>query len=120
VSDPQVPEREPDSGYIEVELPEAPDAAPEPDDGPGESPAEPPAASGDIDVWVWGRWRYTGPPGRVYTIVPVTPQPGDVVETWGPLDGCWEPTDAEPTRMPDNWRPDLTDEEHARLRGDTN
>jgi hypothetical protein len=59
----------------------------------------------------WGNWRYTGPTGRVYTAVPVTPEPGDVVTYCGPPaeDGCWEPTDATATRRPDNWRPDLPD-----------
>jgi hypothetical protein len=74
----------------------------------------------DAETPVWGNWRYTGPPGRVYPTVPVTPEPGDVLAHLGPPsgDGCWESTDAKPNRMPDNWRPDLSEDEHARLRGD--
>lgn len=71
---------------------------------------------------VWGNWRYLGHrTDIVYTAVPVTPAPGDVVGWWGPPghDGCWEQTDAEPTRMPDNHRPDITEEQAAKLRGDT-
>lgn len=99
-----------------------------PDDVPGEvvdGPIEPVVDAAPAEEHAepgpqWGRWRYSGPAGRCYTSTPVTPEPGDVVECWGPpaADGFWEATDAEPTRMPDNWRPDPTDEEHAKLRGD--
>jgi len=85
--------------------------------------AEPPPAEEQPEpAPEWGNWRYTGTGHpRTYTNVPVTPETGDVVGWWGPpgTDGCWEPTDADPTRMPDNWRPDLSDAEHAKLRGDT-
>ena len=94
-------------------LPPADDAVPiEP--APPAEPVEP--------APVWGNWRYLGHrTDIVYTAVPVTPQPGDVVGWWGPPghDGLWEPTDAEPTRMPDNHRPDITEEQAAKLRGDT-
>jgi hypothetical protein len=68
-----------------------------------------PAAQTASDGPRWGNWRYTGPPGRMYTAVPVTPEPGDIVTHCGApaADGCWEPSDAEATRRPDNWRPDL-------------
>lgn len=102
MTDPTAPE--PDPGPTDAALPEP---SPEPAAQPAESPVETPAEVAGVDVWVWGRWRYSGPPGRIYTIVPVTPEPGDVVETWGPIDACWTPTDDAPTRRPDNWRPDL-------------
>lgn len=57
------------------------------------------------------RWVYTGPPGRIYTHVPVTVDPGDVI-AWPELpagDGAWESTDAEVTRLPDNHRPEPDD-----------
>lgn len=53
------------------------------------------------------RWRYRGPRGRIYTHIPVTPQPGDVI-AWPEIpagDGAWEPTGDDVTRMPDNWAP---------------
>jgi hypothetical protein len=54
----------------------------------------------------WPVWEYTGPAGRIYTNVPVTPEPGDRV-TW-PVppaeDGCWAPTTEPENRKPDNWR----------------
>lgn len=58
-----------------------------------------------------GRWVYTGPPGRIYTHIPVTVDPGDVI-AWVELpagDGAWEPTDDEVTRFPDNHRPEPDD-----------
>jgi hypothetical protein len=69
----------------------------------------------------WGNWRYLGPAGRIYTNVPVTPEPGDVITCLGiPAgDGAWEQTDADVTRQPDNWRPEPTADEAAHLRGDT-
>lgn len=53
-------------------------------------------------------WLYNGPPGRTYTNVPVTVDPGDVVAWPDPPanDGAWTPTDVPATRLPDNHRPD--------------
>lgn len=59
----------------------------------------------------WPCWRYDGQPGRVYTAIPVTPAPGDVV-AWPRIpsdDGAWTATDSPATRRPDNHRPDPAD-----------
>lgn len=54
------------------------------------------------------RWRYTGPPSRVYSMIPVTVDPGDVIDhPRAPADdGCWQPTLDKATKRPDNWRDD--------------
>lgn len=65
-------------------------------------PAEAPAVPG------WGNWHYIGPAGRIYTNIPVTVSPGDIV-TWPEIpapDGAWFPTDDPPNRHPDNWQPE--------------
>lgn len=82
---------------------------------------DPPAESEPPAPLEWSNWRYIGHrDDLVYTAVPVTPQPGDVVGWWGPPghDGLWESTDDEVTRMPDNHRPEITEAEAAKLRGD--
>jgi hypothetical protein len=66
-----------------------------------------------------GAWRYTGPPMRRYLNIPVTVCDGDVV-TWPEPpanDGLWSATTDAPNRLPDNYRPDMTDEQAAVLRG---
>lgn len=79
-----------------------------PDTAQAQATPEPPAE--------WGNWRYTGPPDRVYTNIPVTPAPGDVVTWLGPpaTDGCWEPTSDEATRLPDNHPDTIAAAEAAR------
>lgn len=54
----------------------------------------------------WPRWRYTGPPERVYTHIPITVDPGAVIAWYEQPagDGCWEPTDDPVTQLPDNHR----------------
>jgi hypothetical protein len=89
-----------------------PDTLIQPDPEPAAPAAETPAwgprlghpHTGDD----WGTWVYTGPPGRTYAYIPVTVDPGDVIRHCGiPADdGCWQPTDAESTRWPDNHRPE--------------
>jgi hypothetical protein len=52
------------------------------------------------------RWLYTGPGERVYTTIPVTVVPGAVL-AWPTIpagDGCWEPTEASDSVVPDNAR----------------
>ena len=54
-------------------------------------------------------YRYTGPSGRVFPAVPVTPEPGDVVD-WRDLSPdplCWEPAPkAKAVRPNDNAAPE--------------
>ena len=82
--------------------PAADAATPKTPDPPSEptQPEVPPAPAG------WGTWRYTGDLTRIYTNVPVTVSPGDVI-SWPQmpaLDGFWEPagSDTPITRWPDN------------------
>jgi hypothetical protein len=58
------------------------------------------------------RWRFVGGFSRVYTSVPVTVSPGDVVAwpTAPAADGCWEPTDSAVTKRPDNAPTELAEE----------
>ncbi len=50
------------------------------------------------------RWRYTGPPGRIYTNVPLTCHGGEVIAwpTSPADDGAWEPTTDPVTALADN------------------
>jgi hypothetical protein len=68
----------------------------------------------------WGNWAYTGP-DRIYTNVPITTTTGTIIH-WhtdpGLGDGCWTSTTAAPNRRPDNYRPEPTEAEAAKLRGD--
>lgn len=50
------------------------------------------------------RWRYVGPDRRIYTSVPVTVDPGDVVPCAEipASDGFWQETDQPYNRLPDN------------------
>lgn len=90
-------------------------AAPEPPDGtteptPGRRQELDPVAGMDV-LDEWARWRYDGPTGRIYTNIPVTPDPGDVIawcdDPGG--DGAWTLTADPVSRRPDNWVPDLPD-----------
>lgn len=68
--------------------------------------AGPAVAAVAVEPVGWPVWEYTGPAGRIYTNVPVTPEPGDRVTWPGPPaeDGCWVPTTEPENRKPDNWR----------------
>jgi hypothetical protein len=59
----------------------------------------------------WSNWRYVGDVDRIYTHVPVTVAHGDVIHHPGipAADGNWEPTEDQPTKQRDNWRPDPAD-----------
>jgi hypothetical protein len=74
------------------------------------TPAKAPAERLDTDGP--GAYRYDGPAERTYAEVPVTVQPGDVVQLPRRLDVHWSPTDASPTRLPDN-HPDTEPAEAA-------
>lgn len=88
------------------DVPEALDELAEPDSAPTE-PAED-AGIGEAPGPAWTSWRYVGDIARVYAHIPVTVVHGDVISHFGlpAADGNWDPTDAEPTKRPDNWRPD--------------
>lgn len=51
------------------------------------------------------RWKYTGPDRRIYTSVPVTVDPGDVVPcaVIPADDGFWAETSEPYNRLPDNY-----------------
>lgn len=54
------------------------------------------------------RWLYSGPSGLIFSHVPVTPEPGDVIR-WpvNPTpEWMWAPTELPVSRDPDNWRPE--------------
>ena len=50
------------------------------------------------------RWKYVGTDRRIYTSVPVTVDPGDVVPcaVIPASDGFWQQTDQPYNRLPDN------------------
>ena len=66
-----------------------------------DDPADPDASGTPAAVT---KWQYTGPVERVYTAIPITVAPGDVIDHAGPPadDGCWKPTRKAVTRQPDN------------------
>lgn len=74
-----------------------------------QAPPDPQAeATPASELEPWPHWRYTGPAGRVYTALPVTPEPGNVV-AWPQApstDGCWDQVNEPVTRLPDN-HPDV-------------
>lgn len=81
-----------------------PDTTPTPDDR-APKPAPPPHPADEPDAEPAdgaGTYRYDGPDERVYTVVPVTVRPGDVVLLPHRLDGHWTRVDADATRLPDN------------------
>jgi hypothetical protein len=68
----------------------------------------------------WSNWAYAGP-DRIYTAVPVTVTTGAILHWYsnpGLNDGCWTTTDQPANTLPDNWRPEPTEAEAAKLRGD--
>jgi hypothetical protein len=82
-----------------------------PADAPA-SPTEPAPLAPDLAVPASEpvpTWRYDGPPGRQYTTIPITVDPGDVL-AWPQVpadDGAWSRVDWDlPTRLPDNHRDD--------------
>ncbi len=101
-------------------------AAPPPDDEPtGAAPSLPPTENASTTTTVtageWFNWQYNGPDGRIYSNIPVTVTNGAIIH-WhtnpGLGDGCWTTTTNPPNTKPDNWRPEPTDDEAAKLRGD--
>jgi len=95
----------PKASAADAATPSAADAAP---DKAVPLAQESPAAADEAPALAWGRWVYTGPPGRIYADIPVTPDPGDVIAWHSPpaADGCWTETDLPESRMPDNHRPE--------------
>lgn len=100
-------------------------AAPPPEDPSEGTPTEPALITVTTDpetvtTTSWGNWAYTGP-DRIYTNIPITATTGTIIH-WhtnpGLGDGCWTATTTAPNRRPDNYRPEPTEAEAAKLRGD--
>lgn len=114
-------------------MPTKPVATPPPEVEPKGVPAEPTAPDQpqpDSNGWSadgtdtappeWNNWAYNGP-DRTYSQIPITATTGTTLR-WhhdpGLGDGCWTRTDDEPNALPDNHRPEPTEAEAAKLRGD--
>jgi len=91
---------------------------------PTPTPATPDQPEPDSNGWgadgTWPHWAYTGP-DRIYSQVPVTATTGTII-SWpsdpGMGDGCWTTTDEPVNTLPDNYRPEPTEAEAAKARGD--
>lgn len=102
-----------------------PEVEPEGIPAPAEpTPTTPDQPQPDSNGWGadggWPHWAYAGP-DRIYSNIPVTATTATII-AWptnpGLGDGCWTTTTDDANTLPDNHRPEPTEAEAAKLRGD--